>query len=257
MSSTLGIIEVPSIPAHRMHACGETASIAGRRFSGKSLLEWLVRRVSESLLLDQVAVVADAQQGDLVRRLTPSDVPLVVCEQEDELGRFAAAARHFGASHLVRVPLCCPFVDPELIDRLVCTAGANPGFDYIGYFSMDGRPAVLSKVGLFAEWCCTSAACRADRQATNPQDRQDATRYIYSHPEEFQLRFIPVPEKLDRPDVRLQVNVEEDWDLIQTILDALGPDALDWQRIASLLDHQPKLRERMADLNLENVPPDL
>ena len=36
---------------------------------------------------------------------------------------------------------------------------------------------------------------------------------------------------------------------LQTILDALGPDGLDWHRIASLLDQQPALRERMADLN--------
>jgi spore coat polysaccharide biosynthesis protein SpsF (cytidylyltransferase family) len=142
-----------------------------------------------------------------------------------------------------------------LIDRLVCTAEANPGFDYIGYFSMDGRPAVLSKVGLFAEWCLTSAVNRADRLATTSRERAESTRYLFSHPEEFQLRFIPVPSKLDRPDVRLTVDVEEDWELAQTIFEALGPDRLDWHRIAALLDQQPKLRERMAGLNEAHCTP--
>ena len=36
---------------------------------------------------------------------------------------------------------------------------------------------------------------------------------------------------------------------VQEIFDALGPDSLDWQGIAGLLDQHPALRKRMADLN--------
>jgi spore coat polysaccharide biosynthesis protein SpsF (cytidylyltransferase family) len=67
------------------------------------------------------------------------------------------------------------------------------------------------------------------------------------------LRFIPVPARLDRSDVRLTVDLEEDWELAQIILEALGPEGLDWHRIASLLDQQPGLRERMAGLNETTV----
>jgi spore coat polysaccharide biosynthesis protein SpsF (cytidylyltransferase family) len=59
---------------------------------------------------------------------------------------------------------------------------------------------------------------------------------------------IPAPHQLDRDDVRLAVEGEEDWDNTQDIFDALGPDT-DWQRIAGLLDHQPGLRKRMETLN--------
>ena len=252
MTNTLGIVEVPLIRSRRREATKAAGSIVGRRFGGKSLLEWVVRRVTESLLLDQVVIVTDAAQADIVQRLTPSDVPVSVSKQPDALGRFVATARQFGASQIVRVPLICPFVDPELIDRLVCTANANPGLEYIGYFSLDGRPAILSKVGLFAEWCEADALYRADRLATSVEDRCEPTKYIYSHPESFQLRFIPVPAKLDRRDVRLTVDVEEDWELAHMIFDALGPDSLNWQKIATLLDQQPALRERMAVLNEAN-----
>lgn len=76
------------------------------------------------------------------------------------------------------------------------------------------------------------------------------TRYIYSHPEEFNLRLIPAPSGIDRDDVRLTVDIEEDLDHVQTIIEALGPESLGWQRIAALLDHQPAMRRRMAALNL-------
>jgi spore coat polysaccharide biosynthesis protein SpsF (cytidylyltransferase family) len=45
------------------------------------------------------------------------------------------------------------------------------------------------------------------------------------------------------------VDIEEDWDHAEAIYEALGPERLDWQRIARLLDHQPALRSRMAALN--------
>lgn len=75
------------------------------------------------------------------------------------------------------------------------------------------------------------------------------TRYLYSHPEQFNIRLTPAPTEIDREDVRLTVDIEEDWEHALAIYEALGPELLDWQRIASLLDHQPALRSRMAALN--------
>jgi spore coat polysaccharide biosynthesis protein SpsF (cytidylyltransferase family) len=78
---------------------------------------------------------------------------------------------------------------------------------------------------------------------------QDLNGYIHSHPELFHLRLLPIPPQLDRDDVRLALEVEEDWDHAQMILEALGPENLEWQRIASLLDEHPAIRARMAALN--------
>ncbi len=63
------------------------------------------------------------------------------------------------------------------------------------------------------------------------------------------MRLIPVPQELDRDDVRLTIGGEEDWEHAQTIFEALGPEQLDYLRIAQLLDHQPALRKRMEALN--------
>lgn len=251
MSTTLGIVEVPCVEPSSPESTHNSGSIASRRFGNKSLLEWVVRRVTDALLLDQLVIVTDEEQGELIERLAPPDVSVFAGPQPDPLGRLAAAVRQHSVTQLVRIPLSCPFVDPELIDRLVTTATSNPGFDYIGYFSMDGRPAALSKVGFFAEWCTAEALFRADKLATSAADRDNSLRYIYSRPDCFQLRFIPIPEKLDRRDVRLTIEAEEDWDHAYMIFEALGPERLDWRRIVSLLDQQPAMRERMALLNEE------
>jgi spore coat polysaccharide biosynthesis protein SpsF (cytidylyltransferase family) len=74
------------------------------------------------------------------------------------------------------------------------------------------------------------------------------TRYLYSHPEQFHVRLVPGPIELDREDLRLTVDLEEDLEHAQAIYEALGPE-VDWQGIAEMLDGQPMLRSRMAQLN--------
>ncbi len=129
------------------------------------------------------------------------------------------------------------------------TADAHPNCDYIGYCRGDGRPAILTHLGVLAEWCTVAALSRAARNASSPAERHHATAYLYGHPEVFSVRLIPLPAELDREDLRLRIDGEEDWEHAQVIYEALGHEEWDWRRITELLHSQPALRDRMADLN--------
>ncbi len=243
MLETLGVIQIGS---------GQDAirNKLARQFGGKSLLEWVVRRTTDCQRLNGVIVVmADSIEDRRLAELVPGDVPVFHGSQADELSRTAAALERFPAESAVHINVAYPFLDPVLIDRLISTADAHPTSDYIGYCARSGKATILSQLGVFAEWFTAKALRKADRDAKHTADREQVTRYIFSHPEKFNLRLIPTPPELDRDDVRLTINSEEDWELAQTILEALGPEHLDWQRIAGLLDHQPAMRERMAELN--------
>jgi spore coat polysaccharide biosynthesis protein SpsF len=243
MINTLGIVHVPRSPA-------AVDPNFARKLVGKSLLERVVRRVTDCQRLDAVVVVpGDPRQDQVVARLVPPDVVTLAGRQTDALSRFVAAIDQFGARAVVRVCASHPFIDPVLIDRLVRTADAHPASDYIGYCRADGRLAGLSHVGVFAEWCSADALRHASKAATRSTDRDRVTPYVYGHPETFSVRLVPLPPELDRNDVRLRIDVEEDWEHAQVIYDALGHDEWDWQRLAELLDHQPALRRRMAVLN--------
>jgi spore coat polysaccharide biosynthesis protein SpsF len=247
MSTTLGIVELPS---RETNPSNRLSTLPHRRMGGTSLLEWTVRRVTDAVQLDQVVVLCDSIQQADCASLLPPDVPVFTCPHAaDPLGRFAACVDQHRTTGVVRVGLGNCFIDPELLDRLITSARANPVCDYVSYCSADGRPALHATIGVFAEWVKASAVRRADREAVSVEDRQDATRYVYAHPERFRLRFIPAPPPFDRGDVRLTVQVDEDWDHVQTIVDALGTEGVDWQRLATLLDRQPALRRRMGKLN--------
>ena len=243
MLGTLGIVQA-------CHTLQEPTCHLKRRLGGRPLLEWVIRRVTDSIRLDGVIVVAcDATEHRFVADLVPMDVPVFFGNHTDPLERFARALEKYPARSIVRVRGDNPFIDPGLIDRLVRTAEEHPECDYVSYVSADGRPAILSPVGVYAEWVRVGALRKAASAAKDPADRAHVTRYIYSHPEKFRVRLIPAPPEIDRDDVRLTVDGEEDWEHALAIFDALGPDCLDWQRIAVLLDHQPRLRSRMAALN--------
>lgn len=253
MLNTLGILQFHTSPDGQQ-ASRRLETLATRHLGGKSLLEWMLRRVTDAQRLD--GVIAVFSEGPCQRLLSghvPMDVPVFVSNALDPLGACAAALREFPCQSVVLVPADAPFVDPVFIDRLVITANEHSECEYIGYRSRDGRPAVLSKIGMFGQWCRSQAIQLADKEAALPLDRQYVMRYIYSHPERFQLRLLPVPEPLDRGDVRLQIQSEEDWDNALAIFDALGPESLDWQQIAGLLDEQPALRQRMAVMNRADV----
>jgi spore coat polysaccharide biosynthesis protein SpsF len=243
MLKTLGIVQ----------ACFQTQrsrSNLHRRLGGKSLLEWVVRRVTDCIRLDGVIVVTcGATERRLVSHMVPADVPVFVSEEPHSLGRFLRAVEEYPAEAVVRVRGDNPFVDPSLIDRLVTIAESRKDYDYVSFRSRDGRPAILSPVGVYAEWFRVRALRRAARARLSSPDRDEVTRYLYTHPEKFEVLLIPAPPQLDRDDVRLTVDIEEDWDHTLAIFEALGPEGLEWQRIAHLLDHQPALRSRMAALN--------
>ena len=243
MLKTLGIVQA----CFHSEAFRATAS---RKLGGQSLLERVVRRVTDSMRLDGVIVlVGDAHDPRRLCSLVPTDVPVFSSDAPDMLSRFVRALDEYSTEAVVRIRGENLFIDPVLIDRLVTAAESLGDCDYVSYGSRDGRPAILSPVGVYAEWFRVDALRRADRAAKDPLDREEVTRYLYSHPKKFQVRLIPAPAEIDRDDVRLTIVNDEDWDHALAIFDAMGSEAFDWQRIARFLSHQPAMRSRMAAMN--------
>ena len=143
MLRNLGIVQTSfHVPRFRANAL--------RRLGGRSLLEWVVRRVTDSMRLDGVVVVVcEPEDCRAVGRLVPSDVPVVCGEGEDALDRFSRALEQYQAEGMVRVLGDNFFIDPGLIDRLVTTAEAHP--------NSDGRRAISRSP------CPWRARCRSAR----------------------------------------------------------------------------------------------
>ncbi len=167
MLKSLGIVQ----------ACCHTPrfrSNAVRRLDGRSLLEWVIRRVTDAMRLDGVIVLAcSSEDCCALGRLVPSDVPVFSGEGEDTLAQFCKALEQYPAEGVVRVRGDNLFIDAGLIDRLVTTAESHPDCDYVSYCSRDGRPAIFLPVSVYAEWF---RAVRCGRRTAWPATRWTANR---------------------------------------------------------------------------------
>ncbi|MGE3409816.1 MAG: NTP transferase domain-containing protein [Pirellulales bacterium] len=230
MLNTLGIVQP--------RACSEGASASlSRKLGGKSLLEWAVRQATDCQRLDRVVVAAlPGAEAEQIAQLVPSDVAVFVGSRPDRLACFHEALQAHPAHGIVRIVADNPYTDPVLIDRLVRTADEHPTCDYISFCARDGRPAILSSIGVFGEWCGAEALRRAHRDARSTEDRAAVTRYMFSHPEKFSIRLISAPHELQRDGVALTVNCEEDWERAQAMIDVFGADSLNWRRLAAYQD---------------------
>ena len=180
MLRNLGIVQACfHLPRFRCNAM--------RKLGGRPLLEWVIRRVTDSMRLDGVIVVAcEGEDCCELSRLVPQRRAHLLRRWRRRLGPLrqgvgAVSGRRRGAGRAGDNL----FIDPGLIDRLVTTAESHPNCDYVSYCSHDGQPAILSPVNVYAEWFRCRRLRKADRLARSPLDREHVTRYIYSHPEKF------------------------------------------------------------------------
>jgi len=277
MGRMIGVVEIPPVRS-RVASWSHSPLLSPRRLGGQTLLGWIVNRVRQAGGLDDVVVVTDSGQLEIAQARVPASVrvyeywsPPEDPERRDgggvsvsvsghsaasanprgldSLARFAALAGELSASAIVRVVAGHPFVDPQLIERLVAAADRRSACDYAGFLTATGRRSLYMRLGMVVEWVGATALEQATRHAVDDDDRRDATRYVHSHPDLFQLRWIPLPPPFDRRDIRLSLEQHEDWEHAQVIFESLGAEGLSWPRIATLVANNPSLRARMERLN--------
>lgn len=201
-----------------------------RDICGKPMLLHVLERVAQAKLVDQVVVatVHGNSGGPIAGRCDDWGVG---CYQDpgdenDVLGRMAKAAGIFEADRIVRVCGDNPLICPGSIDRLVAESNEYPAADYVGFkmASLDPEvidPAVRHPTGYFAEVMTREALGRADREATERNDREHVTQYIYGKysESEFCCRMLPMPKWYrDAKPINVAVKTEEDLERVAELI---------------------------------------
>lgn len=177
----------------------------------------------------------------------------ILCYRGDEdnvLDRFIRAAESFGIGRFIRVCSDNPFLRPDSFRVFFKEHDTCPA-DYIAYGFADGRPTIKSHLGLFAELTTTDALRRA---ATATQEKlyiEHVTIYLYTHPEEFKVRLLPLPDELEgRFDLRFTLDTMEDFTLLQELYTAFYEKTdCSVHALLQLVEAHPEYREKM----LENI----
>ena len=167
------------------------ARLDSRRLPGKALVD-LGGRPLLGRVLDRVRRVGGGQEivvatsgrtiDDAIAELAAAEGATVFRGATDDVaGRALACAERHGFERFARVSCDSPFVDPELIARLIALGNAEDLDLATNVFPRSFPP------GCSVEVIATAALRRACGAMEDEEDKEHLTRYFYRHPEGFRI----------------------------------------------------------------------
>lgn len=236
------------------------ARLGSTRLPGKILKKIYRDQTVFDLLLDNLKTLTN--KIVIATTNNKSDIPITKLAQNhgldyycgDEfniLNRYIECAKEFNFSKIIRITSDNIFIQPSLIKPLIKKENSN--FDYISYKIFDTN-VVLTHWGFFGEYVTLNALQKVEKKTKEKLDLEHVTLYIYNHPNEFNLKYLEVPEELERLDLRLTIDTIDDFEICKNIVNYLKINELDWhfKNILTYLNENPKIKEKMRK-NIEKM----
>lgn len=185
---------------------------------GRPMILRQLERLGRATMLDQLVVATSTEASDdgLAALLAAERIAVHRGPLNDVLTRFMGAVEGFGpAEHVVRLTADCPLADQEALDACV-HLHIEGGYDY----TANDHPSTWPR-GLDVEVATTAALAAADRDATDPAEREHVTLHLYRHPERYKLGCLTRTPDLSR--LRWTVDKPEDFAFVERVYERLYP----------------------------------
>lgn len=205
---------------------------------GKPVLQWMIERVRQSELLDEVMVITSVDKENLpiLALCAQLGVRVGVGAEDDVLDRYYQTAKLLKPRYVIRLTADCPCFDAALLDQAI--RELRPETDYLGMMSESFAD------GLDLEIIKFSALETAWRQAQHSFEREHVTQYILRRPEQFRLQNFESPTGYFG-NHRWTVDEPEDFALVEAIyrhfIEEQGKERFGYQEILSYLKENPKI----------------
>ena len=230
--TTLGIIQA------RMNSSRLPGKVL-RRLGGRTVLERVVRAAQASGVLDELVVATTTETADdaVVAECAAIGIPCHRGPVDDVLTRFLQVLDQHESDTVLRFTADCPLLDPSLV-ALAARVFAAAGVDYMTTAITRTLPR-----GLDVEAVRTPVLRAIDALATD-HHRTHVTSYIYTHADDFDV--IGLTMQPDLSHLRLTLDTEDDWKLIEAVADHFGDEPVRFRTLATWLASRPDLVELNA-----------
>lgn len=210
---------------------------------GRRIIDILLENIRRSCPDMKIVLATTVNPADdgIARIAEEAGVDCFRGSEENVLERFIGAAEAFGIDRLIRVCSDNPFLRTDTFDELFRFHDSVPEADYVAFAFPDGRPTIKSHLGLYAELTTADALRRIARLTDEKLYLEHVTIYMYTHPEEFKCRYLPLPEAVrERHDIRLTLDTPSDFDILRRLYEQFGaqPDR-SVEALVTLIDSDP------------------
>jgi spore coat polysaccharide biosynthesis protein SpsF len=214
------------------------------KIAGRPIIDHVIERARRSRVDEVVVAIPDLTEDDVLDDwLRSSGVHVFRGSSDDVLSRYAGAAAEAGADVVVRITCDCPLIDPKVIDAVLDVFEGDDA-EYCSNTLERSYP-----IGMDTEVFSRRALERADSEATRKHEREHVTPYLYRNPDLFRLRNVRAPEWARRPDLRLTVDEQADYDMISRLLEYLPESGAGLEAVLDVLKKEPRLEEINRDVH--------
>ncbi len=205
--------------------------------AGKPMLWHVAQRVRRAKAVHDVVVATTdcAADDPVVAFCQREKIPVFRGSENDVLDRYYRAAQAHGAGAIVRITADCPFIDPDIIDRVV-GAYLDGDAEYVSNTLTHTFPD-----GLDTEVFSMAALETAWKEATRKPEREHVTPYLKLSGR-FAVRNVHAEPDDPPPNLRLTVDEPADLEFTRSLYAALdGNVAFSISDLAKLLQKRPEL----------------
>ena len=226
-ATTLGIIQA------RMGSTRLPGKVL-RQLAGRTVLDRVVRAAQSSGVLDDLVVATTTEAVDDAVEAECATIG-VACYRgpvDDVLTRFLGVLETHESDQVMRFTADCPLLDPRLI-AMAARVFEAARVDYLTTSIARTLPR-----GLDVEIIRTPVLKAIDALATE-HHRTHVTSYLYTHADDFDV--IGLTMQPDLSHLRLTLDTEDDWKLIEAIVGHFGDEPVEVRALADWLAGQPDL----------------
>lgn len=206
-----------------------------RPINGTPMIEFLLNRLSQSKMIEHIvlATSSDEKNQPLAEHVQALGYGVYRGSEEDVLDRFYNAALEKKPNIIVRITGDCPFIDPDLVDEVICALQDND----VEYASNISPPTFPD--GLDVEVFTYSALTEAWKHATSKHEREHVTPYIKNNSKKSSHNVI---NSTDHSAQRWTVDEVEDFEIIQNVCDVFAPRTnFSWKEVMRCYEENPAL----------------
>lgn len=177
---------------------------------GKPIIEWVIKRVQKSKLLDDIIVaIPISEDNDILEKyITELGVKVYRGSESNVLNRFYEAVKNENAAHIVRICADNPLIDGNEIDNLIEFYQSNSCDYAYNHIPKDN----LYPDGLGAEIISFDLLKNLNEIVISQHHKEHCLSYIWDNQEKFTIKtFNPLDNNLHHPQMRFDVDTFDDY----------------------------------------------
>lgn len=227
-------LQIAAIVQARLGSTRLPGKVFAQLVDGKTVLEYLLERLSRCRQLSRVIVATTVENRDdpLAAWLEKTGVAFWRGSETDCLDRILKTGAKFGVEHIVRITSDCPLVPPDLVDEMVAYYQHNSDrLDYLSNRQFSNYPEGVD-VEIFSRELLREAAA----EAVEGREREHINYFFLERPERFRIRYYNHRLPRDYSNFKLSVDTQADLDFLARLFAGGLPRDFTFQDLARVLD---------------------